>query len=74
MTKKRLTEPRPVGRVDLRDADFSGLPPEAAALARNMRVTLVQPDEGTGDPLEAVVDFLMAVKKRRDAKQASGEA
>lgn len=60
----------PVGRVlDLRDADLSGLSLEAAALARNMRVTLL-PHEGTEDPLEAIVDFLMAVKTRNDAKQS----
>lgn len=59
----------PAGRsLDMRNADLSGLAPEAAALARNMRVTLV-PDDGPGDPLEAVVDFLQAVKRRSDARK-----
>jgi hypothetical protein len=70
VTKKKPDDSRPVGRaLDLRDADLSGLSPEAAALVRNMRVTLV-PHEGPGDPLEAVVDFLQAVKRRNDAKQS----
>lgn len=43
-------------------------------LIRNMKVELVPRAEGEPDPLEALVDFLMAVKRRRDeaARRSQG--
>jgi hypothetical protein len=65
MAKRRKTR-----KLDLSAADpvADGLSADAARLAKNMRVELFAREEGEEDPLEAVVDFLMAVWLRRRAR------
>lgn len=77
MDKEKKPGPQSSRRLDLSKStpEADGVDPITANFIRNIKVELVPRAEGEPDPLEAVVDFLMAVKRRREqASRSTQEA
>lgn len=73
--KKKRVQPSRILDLSKANPEADGIhDPVTLNLIRNMKVELVPRAEGEEDPLEAVVDFLMAVKRRRDeaARRSQG--